>query len=167
MKFYFYRNTLMIDADTFKILRHMKKHHPELMVDRMEYHSLSHDIVQTQTVNILSDWCKRPKNTGIGKGRLTLYDLYKGTPIWEEADEDSDHNDQIVNATKNGLVCINWKSLQGHPKVIARRKRNTERKAGGIREARAFKSAEEYQLVEKQKEDPRTSHWFDRTGTDG
>ncbi len=125
----------MFDEHTIRICKHMLEHSPDFDPDLVAYHSIEHDIIQSKTAQVMSDYCKRK----------SLYQKIKGVVIWNGA----------------GLPVF-WKSLQGHPKVTARRKRNKERNASAYRMARKFVSVESHQMIEKQKSDSRTEHWFNR-----
>lgn len=137
----------MFDADTIRILEHMIEHRPDLCAD-IELHSVEHDVVNSRQAEIMWLWCKRPSNLGRGDGKSPA-DVFKGTPIW-----------QLDGRGRLKLVV--WDSLQGHPKVVARRKRSRE---AGFRTYRMGRRgvpiAVGSRIVETENV-PEAAHWYER-----
>lgn len=128
----------MIDADTIKILEHMLKKYPELDPD-IAYHSVEHDVIQSETAQPLARRCRSK----------SLYKKYHGVDIMEE---DAD----------GSLVRVHYKNLQGHPKVVSRRKRNAERGASTYRMARKHTPVVAGSRMIDGSKNESTKHWFER-----
>lgn len=103
----------MIDGDTIKILEHGLAR-CAFDVD-MEYHGVEHDAVQESTIVELIYTVDRLQKRFRGVAPIIV----------------GDHG-----------IPIRWRNLLAHPKVMARRTRNLQRK-----------SLDDLQI------DPRTSHW--------
>lgn len=137
----------MIDADTIKILEHMlRTAPPELDI---ELHSVEHDLIQSQVASVLQAYCKRPSNNPDHDG-TTLYQKYPGVEILEEFGD--------------GLRTVHWPSLQGHPKVVARRRRNMKRNTPAYRQARKAGEVKPKQktLIGRNEQGLATKHWWER-----